>query len=293
MDEEDTNEHRVKYAVKTWNEHLISYWSYFTKEGATLISTWLAGIAVTEFLVALSGSRPPWIAVIVPVAGVGILAAGFRAFQRYRSYVSPALLDESQKSKDIAWNQRFGWQWNLAHELLTQRLRASDAALDRLRRGSQFVEPIKLPANEYWGWLIGRTGRLTRLADAVKVQVVTDLMGSIGKITDEEGIADMMVEIESLTSQYLLTVKFEEECHAMVPPEGFSSVHEVSYAWTDTIRDFMNEFLGVCQSLADMNRRALRKGQIEPPSFTLKMAAPANIDEFIRRLERIDPSIFN
>ncbi len=123
------------------------------------------------------------------------------------------------------------------------------------------------------------------------MQCVTDLPGAISITVSEGDVVKMKVEIDALAKLYITATAFERDCHAIVAPGEFKSVHEMTYGWTDTIRDGVHDFIDIIAKLATLDKKVLRKGSKELPVFEFNFNPPGNVDEFNRRLEDVDPSV--
>jgi hypothetical protein len=180
--------------------------------------------------------------------------------------------------------------------MLWNRVRPVDAELERIRRGAEFVHPKRLPNKEYFEWLRSRPDAITRLIHAVTAQCTCDVPLAIGTAMSEDQLKDMSVQIQALSDLYETTALFERECHAIVPPEDFEKVHEMTHGWTDAIREGVHQFIGIATELGQLDKKQIKdakSGRAELPTFTIKFDSPENMDNFCARLDEVDPSVLS
>lgn len=250
--------------------------------------------AVSEILIAIFENRPSIASLASPIIAAGAIVAIYRAYKAYRSHVPEALIGEGRIVQAIYYARRYGWQWAIAVEMLWDRVRPLDAELDRIRRGAEFVSPKQLPNKEYFEWLRSRPNAIIRLIRAVTAQCTRDVPLAIGTATSEDKLKDMRVQIQALADLYETTMRFERDCHAIVPPEEFEKVHEMTHGWTDKIRHGIHQFIGIASELGELDKKKIKdaaSGREELPAFTIKFEAPENLDQFSARLNAVAPSV--
>lgn len=285
-----TGEHTITFTEKDHWEKLKDFSQFIPREFATFSSVAASSWALAEVFIAVFENRPSLVSLVIPVAAIAAVVTLYKAYFSYSSYVPDALASESTNAQIIYRQQRFGWQWALAKEMLENRIQGSSSELKRIRRGAEFVEPRRLTHSEYFAWVRIRPEAISRLLTAVTIQCTGDLPAAIGSTKHEADLLKLKLEIEALANFYRTATRFELDCHAIVAPEEFEQLHEMSHGWTDTIREGINQFMGIVSKLAELDKRQVKEG-IDPPEFEIKFDSPENIEEFNVRLHRVDPSV--
>ncbi len=284
-------EHSVVFSEKgTW-ERFKDFVSFLPGEAVTFSSVAASGWALAEILIAVFDNRPSVSSLAIPVLAMATVAATYRAYSKLSSYVPDALRSESKQAQSIFRKQKFGWQWALAKEMLTNRIGDSEAELRRIRLGIEFIQPNKLSPKQYHSWLRVRPEAIIRLLTAVTIQCTAELPATIGATQNEEGLKELKLKIDAFSSLYATATAFERDCHAIVPPEEFEAVHEVAHGWTDTIRDGVSAFMGIIAKLSELDRKQVEKSLFEPPEFSIVFEPPESLPEFSNRLSQVDPTI--
>lgn len=285
-----TSEHSIKFSEKTVRNHIVGYSKYILHEVPAMIalslSLWgLASIGshITDREITLRG-------LAIPVLLVSFVIGVYKSYARYRRYTPEILLNESEKAKEIFRLQRCGWQYSLAEELIDSRFKKIDLYLQRLSSGSEFVPPRIISDDEYIDWLQERPSILMRLIESVSLQCTQDIPSCLGDITDESGLVELKDSVFALVKLYDQAKIFELESREIVPPDRFTSIHELIYGWTDPIRLGMVEFVGVLKELGALSRRDVKRikaGSGRLPEFLIEFHAPNNIDEFVNKMHKL------
>ena len=286
----NTGEHTITFTEKDYLEKLKDFSEFIPREFATFSSVAATSWALAEVFIAVLENRPSFVSLVIPVAAIATFVTLYKAYFRYTSYVPDTLVSESTAAQLIYRQQRFGWQWALAKEILENRIQSSNSELKRIRSGAEFVEPRRLAHSEYYAWVRNRPEAIVRLLTAVTIQCTGDLPAAIGSTKHEADLMKLKLEIEALANLYRTATRFELDCHAIVAPEAFEELHEMSHGWTDTIREGVNQFMEIVSKLAELDKRKIKEGMVLP-EFEIKFDSPENIEEFNVRLRRIDPSV--
>ncbi len=284
-------EHSVTFSEKGFWEHFKDFVSFLSGEVVTFSSVAASGWVLAEILIAVFDNRPSISSLAVPVLAGATVVAMYRAYSKLSSYVPEALLSESKQAQTIFRKQKFGWQWALAKEMLFNRISESEAELWRIRQGTEFIRPKPHSSQQYYSWLSNRPEAIIRLLRAVTIQCTAELPATIGATKNEEGLKELKLKIDAFSSLYSTATSFERECHAIVPPEEFEAVHEMTHGWTDTIRDGVNAFIGIVTKLAELDRAQVEKGLLDPPEFSIVFEPPENLPEFSNRLSQVNQAI--
>lgn len=285
-----TGEHVITFTEKDYWEKFKDFCRFIPREFATFSSIAASSWALAEVFIAVFDNRPSLISLVIPVAAIAAVVTLYKAYLQYTSYVPDSLVSESTTAQSIYHHQRFGWQWELAKEMLYNRIQGFNSELKRIRRGAEFVEPRRLTQSEYYEWVRIRPEAIVRLITAVTIQCTSDLPAVIGSTKYEADLLKLKLEIEALANLYRTATKFELDCHAIVAPDEFEKLHEMSHGWTDTIREGINQFMEIVSKLSALDKRQIKKG-MDPPEFVIKFDSPENIEEFNVRLHRINPAV--
>lgn len=285
-------EHSVTFnKLGPW-ERAQEFLRYLPRELPAFASVTLSFWAITEILIVIVENQVDRAALAAPAAVVGAIAALFRAYRSYQAYVPNVLYGEGIKAQRLYRKRKLGWQWSIAREMLWNRVRPLDSELDRIRRGAEFVEPKRILNSEYFEWLRSRPDALGRLIHAATAQCTRDVPAVIGGAVSEDQLEDMKIQIQALADLYAKTTRFERECHAIMPPEDFAGVHEMTYGWTDSIRQGIRQFIDIVTEFGELDKATIKEitsGRRDLPSFTIKFDVPENLDQFSARLSQIDP----
>lgn len=294
-DENTHAAHKVTFNKLNVSNRLKEFLPYLPREIPAFASVTTTCWAVSEILIAIFENRPTIASLAGPIIAAGTIVAIYRAYKVYRCYLPEALVGEGRKVRAIYYTRRYGWQWAIAVEMLWDRVRPIDAELERIRRGAEFVNPKQVSNKEYFEWVRSRPNAIIRLIRAVTAQCKSDVPLAIGTAVSEEQLKDMRVQIQALADLYRTATQFEHDCYAIVPPEDFEKVHEMTYGWTDTVRHGIHQFIGIATELGELDKKKIKdaaSGRKELPTFTIKFKSPDNLDMFQARLNEVDPSAF-
>lgn len=286
--------HEVTFNKLEASDRLKEFLPYLPREVPAFASVTTTCWAVSEILIAIFENRPSIASLAAPIIAAGAIVAIYRAYRAYRSHVPDALIGESKRVQAIYYNRRYGWQWAIAVEMLWDRVRPVDAELERIRRGAEFVTPKQLPNKEYFEWLRSRPSAIVRLTHAVTAQCTRDTPLAIGTATTEDQLKGMKVQIQALADLYKTTTQFERDCHAIVPPGDFEKIHEMTYGWTDPIREGVHQLIGIASELGNLDKKEIKdaaSGRRALPTFTINFEPPKNLGDFSARLDKVDPLV--
>lgn len=279
--------HQFSFSEKNWRESAREFLNFLYRElgafGATVTALWgLAGV-----LAAATNERVPLERLAAWALLTGFAVAMYRAYRTQTTYVPEALKAESPRVQNIFRRQRCGWNAALARAMLLDRIDSTEATLERIKRGAEYITPHRLERHEYMTWLRTRPEAMQRLVRSAMVLVTHTLPAVIGRATGKEDLTAVRNEIEALARVYGSARDLEIECFRILPPDGFAAIHEMTHGWTDTIRESVREFCEVLDSLENVDRKQLLKGDVPSPRFNITVASPENLEEFNRRLDEI------
>lgn len=67
---------------------------------------------------------------------------------------------------------------------------------------------------------------MLRLVHSAMTLCTADVPAAMDRTTSEEDLPALRDEIEALSEAYSAAKDLEVECHRLVPPEGFDTIHE-------------------------------------------------------------------
>ncbi len=277
-------EHTITFTETSFLDRLKEFAPFLPREipifAAVTISFW----GVAEVLSELGGEAISLKVLAIPALATAFTVALYKAIQKYRSSVPDALFDESSVSQSVHRKGRYGWQFDLALQMLSERINSSDRMLQRIENGASFVAPQALDQKEYLVWIRRRPEILLRLLRSVAVQCTSELPSILAKPQSKTFLSDLKDSVSQLSKLYQETVAFELESHSVDPPDELSSAHEMTYGWSNPIRDGIREFLGVLEEISQIDPRASGKDKSPLPSFGIKFRSPPNMAEFLQEL---------
>lgn len=192
------------------------------------------------------------------------------------------------KNKKIFRKQQCGWNIELAKQMLEERIKESEATLNRIKKGTKFIKPKEIEYQDYIIWLRTRPEIIERLLKSTTSLCIKELPSIIAKTTSEDELQNLKSEIEALEDLFESVKNSEIECHEIIPPEEFESLHEMTYGWTDPIRDGIKQLIDILNKIANIDKEKLINGTVKVPSLIIEIDGPQNIDEFCRRIEDIE-----
>ena len=280
-------EHLISYCEKKWFEHIWDLRKYIYGEIFSFFV--LVGLlwGFIQVFIAASGNNAAVGEFAFPVIMIAVLLVFYKAYLNYRSYAPEELINESDAVKYIFWKQNCGWQFKLAWQMLSDRVDRIDLTLERIKTGAEFIEPIYLSSKEYYNWLESRPEALKRLIHAAMIQCTMDIPSILKRTSAEEHLPELKARLIALIQLYEYTMKYEIECHKIVPQEPYSELHELTYGWTNPIQKSINEFMQILHTLGNVDRKLLIKGEVCVPNFNIDINAPDNIEEFCNKLNDI------
>lgn len=280
-----SGEHSFSFSEKTWRELVGEFFRFLYRElgafGATALGLW----GVVGVLAAATNERVPVERLAVPVLVAALAVALYRAYRAWATYVPEALASESARVQRIFRRQRCGWNAGLARVMLLDRIDGTEATLQRIKRGAEYVPPHHVEREEYMKWLKTRPESALRLSHAAMVLVTDLLPTAVGRTTTEADLPALRNEIDALARVYSFARDLEIECFRFKPPDEFAEIHATTHEWTDTIRRSVREFCEILENLERVDRKKLRRGEVQSPSFSITVDAPENVEEFTRRLD--------
>jgi hypothetical protein len=282
------NEHLMRFTEKPWYEHLGAFCNHLRSESSNMFVIVITFGGSVYALVEALGSKATIGSFAWPIVTVAVVVIFYRAHNNYKNYAPEALQDESDTVKRIYREQRCGWQFNLAKQMLYDRTTNIDLTLNQIKRGAVFIAPEYLSPTEYYEWLTLRPVALSRLVDSVMVQC-TDEMPAFLKDVDrgEKMLPEFKGRIIALTQLYEQTKLYEIECYQILPQDPFTKLHELTKGWTEPIQKGINEFMQILTVLSTIDRKLLKKDKVQPPKFNIIIKAPENVKEFCIGLDMI------
>ncbi|MBS4031258.1 MAG: hypothetical protein KGZ63_07565 [Clostridiales bacterium] len=225
----------------------------------------------------VADNRIPITKLVLTVVLIALVVISYTALLKYRSFTPEALKDESELVKYIFRKQKCGWQYALACQMMSDRIEDIELTLNRITNGIDFIEPRKIPLEEYFKWLVLRPETLRRLGKSVAIQCTEEFPKFIGKFKSEEQLTELKSRVLTFVRLYDYAKNFEVECHQIIPPEPYVQVHEMTYGWTEPIRDGISTFMNIMLELSSIDKKSLKAGTVNPPSFNIVFSAPNNI----------------
>lgn len=279
MTEDDDNDHYTgshtfEFTEKAWYEHIWEYCKGIPNELITFATVVVSIWAVAEVVMMASDERVPLDELAIPILVVAFAVVFYRTYVTKRDYVPDALAGESEATKSIFRKQKCGWNSALAKRMLEDRIRETDAAMDRIDKGSEFIAPTHMNYDDYVAWLQTRPELMLRMVRSAALLCTQELPVAIGSTKGENDLAALKREVLALAAMCESAKDVEVEWHGVVPPEEFANVHEMVYGWTNPIRNGVRSFLEVLNSLAKIDRREIKKGTASPPSFNIVFEKP-------------------
>ena len=107
----------------------------------------------------------------------------------------------------------------------------------------------------------------------------------LAKPLDQSFLTDLKDSVAQLCSLYEATLQFELESRTACPTEKFETVNEMTYGWSNPIRDGIHEFLTVLKQIAEINPKTIKQSDAPPPTFSIKLNTPPNISLFSKELK--------
>lgn len=279
--------HQFIYTEKKWYEHIKDYLKILITEVPAFIALVVSLWVFTEILMEITDNRVSINKLFLLITSIAFIAIAYKSFVKYSSKIPEILNNESNASKNIIWWQKCGWQYDLAYQILNERFQKIEFVLNRIASGANFLPPKSLPIESYIEWLNSRPLILSRLIKAVEIQCIQELPKTLGKTKNESDLKEILIGLENLVELYEFAKDFEVECHQIIPPPQFESVHKMTFGWTDPIRNGINEFLGILKGIANYDIKSKTNKQ-KIPFYNIEINSPTNIDEFCKRLESID-----
>jgi len=276
--------HAFSFTEKPWYEHVWEYCKGVPGELSTFATVVVSMWAVAEVVMRASGERVPLEELAIPILVLASAVLLYRTYRSKRAYVPDALISESETSKLIFRKQKCGWSAALAKRMLEERIQETDAAMERIDKGSEFIEPRHMDYDSYVEWLQTRPELILRMVRSAALLCTQEVPIAIGSTKGESDLPALKREVQALASMYESAKDVEIEWHGVVPPDEFTDIHKMVYGWTIPIRNGVRSFIEVLDTLANIDRRALKKGTASVPPFNIVFEAPENIDEFSRRL---------
>jgi hypothetical protein len=251
---------------------------------ALVISLW----GITEVMAQIADNPVPLKDLALPVLAISSIVSIYNASSKYRSYVPDSLKSESKIVQQIFWKQKCGWQFELARQMMQERIQEYESTLARIASGAEFIRPKSIPSDDYLDWLNKRPETVIRLIRAVAIQCTSELPKCLAVTSSEQQLGDVRRRVLALVRLYELAKDFEIECHQIVPPERFANVHEMTYGWSDPVRKGVEEFMSILEKVSAIDVSALKAGTVMPPSFSIEFETPSNIKEFCERLSKVN-----
>lgn len=283
-----SEEHTVSFSEKRWYEHLRDFGRFLPGEIVAFITLVISLWGVTEVMAQIVNNPVPLKDLVLPVLAVSSIVITYKAYSKYRSYVPDLLRDESKIVQQIFWKQKCGWQFALARQMMRERIQEHESTLARIESGAEFIPPKTIPSDGYLAWLNKRPETVIRLIRSVAIQCTSELPRCLAQASSEEHLGEVKRRVLALVNLYEQAKDFEMECHQIVPPEAFANVHEMTYGWTEPIREGVQEFMRILEKLSSIDVKMLKAGAVEPPSFSIMFEPPSNLDEFCKRLGETD-----
>ncbi len=284
-------DHVMRFTERKWYEYIKEYGKRLKEEAPHILpltgTLWGFAYILAE---ALDGQASIG-SLALPVIITALLAVLYKAWLKLKTYTPEALQDEIEAAKTIYRKQKCGWQFALAEQMLANKIENIDLTLKRIRKGSEFIEPVYMTAEEYYNWLKLRPAALKKLMHATMIQCTDEIPAMLSDLDDSETkLKELKIRLTALVQLYEHTVRYETECYQIVPQEPFIDLHEMTFGWTEPIQRSINEFMGVLHSLATIDRRLLMAGKVQPAKFNIIVKAPENTGDFCRKLDDITAS---
>lgn len=280
--------HHIIFTEKRWYESLSEYVNYLWKSKNFFITSVVSFWAFARVLIATTDNNVSLRSFALSVFVFSIAVTMYRAYLEQKEYVPEPLKSESLKTKKIFKKQQCGWNIELAKQMLEERIKESEATLNRIKKGTKFIKPKEIEYQDYIIWLKTRPEIIERLLKSTTSLCIKELPSIIAKTTSENELQNLKSEIEALEDLFESVKNSEIECHEIIPPEEFESLHEMTYGWTDPIRDGIKQLIDILNKIANIDKEKLINGTVKVPSLIIEIDEPQNIDEFCRRIEDIE-----
>lgn len=281
-------QHSITFSEVTWTERLKQITRHIPNQLPLFATVTISFWGVAEVIAEIGGDRLTLKNLAIPALATAIVISFYRAIQAYLKYFPESIATESYKARKIYRNGKCGWQFDLARQMLLDRIRNIDRKLNRIEIGAEYIPPTNLPESEYLFWLENRTEILTRLIKAVAMQCTNELPKILAITTDEKKLADIKDAVEQLTKLYEETANFELENQSIKPPEKFSHVHEMTFGWSTPIRDGIRKFVSILDGISKLDVRRILSGDDQLPNFSFSFEPPPNIEEFTKALHSVE-----
>jgi hypothetical protein len=279
-------QHTITFTETSLIDRLKRFAPFLPKEIPLFATVTISFWGVAEVLSELGGGALSLKNLAAPALVTAFAAASYKAIQKYRNSVPEALSIESTASKSIHRKGRCGWQFALALQMLKERTNSSDRMLQRIEDGANFVAPKILDRQEYLDWIKRRPEILIRLIRAVAIQCTSELPSVLAKPNSDNFLADLKDSVSELSKLYQETVTFELESRSVNPPDVLTKAHEMTFGWSNPIRDGIRKFLEVLEQISQMDPRSTKSEGSPAPSFGIRFDSPQNIDEFTHELKK-------
>lgn len=158
--------HTFSFTEKAWYEHAWDYFKGIPNELSTFATVVVSMWAVAEVVMRASDERVPLDELAIPILVLASAVLLYRTYCSRRNYVPDALVGESETVKSIFRKQRCGWNAALAKRMLEERIQEADAAMERIDKGSEFIEPRHMEYDGYVKWLQARPELILRMVQS-------------------------------------------------------------------------------------------------------------------------------
>lgn len=278
--------HNITFTEKSWYEFILDYAKRLPAEVNFFITTTISLWAISEIIMTVTKNRLPIQYFAFPVISLALFVSIYKAILAQNKYIPESLKTESIKIQKIFRKQKWGWQAAIVMQMLLERIEKTEATLERIKRGTEFIQPTKMDYEDYIAWLLLRPEVIRRLEHSVTQICTKDLPMVLATTKSEDDLKSLRNEIEALAKMYEFAKNVELDCHAIIPPEGFEYLHEMTQGWTDTIRSGVHQFVKILDELAHIDGKQLKAGNSTPPTFEITIDAPKNLDAFNKALRK-------
>jgi hypothetical protein len=282
-----SGDHEFTFTELRWYERILPVLLALKSEIPSFLASLVALWGVSELVMVAADNRISIQSIAYPVLLVAITVSLYRGIAKYNSYVPDSLLSAGKTSQSIFRQQRCGWQFALASEMLSDEINRTDKVLYKLRRGVQFLEPMYMKEEEYVDWLREQPELLLRLVRAAAYSCTNELPRILSNTKSETDIEKLKQGVEGLLSLYKSIETFERRCHQVMPSEKYEDIHTMILDWANPIKDGIHEFAGILAGLSRIDRDAIKLGEVPNTTFRIKFANPSNIDDFIVKVDEI------
>jgi hypothetical protein len=124
------------------------------------------------------------------------------------------------------------------------------------------------------------------LIRSVAVQCTSELPSVLATPHSDNFLADLKDSVSELSKLYQETVTFELESRSVNPPNELTNAHEMTFGWSNPIRDGIRTFLEVLEQISQMDPISAKSNGSPQPSFGIRFDSPQNIDEFTHELKK-------